>query len=517
MKKHAMRALALVMAVLLCAASLVGCAAMNNPLLYLKRNLTEGIGKSLGGELISFLFTALGNGCLELDFDGTDLTGGLPEAAELKLWTNTAEHSIAAAGSVTLGGTVYDGSAWVNDDGLVMTSAAFFGSNNLGLDFLTLKNDLKTSIFANNSGTAYARPQISEDTAATVIGVKDAVFTLLNSSEKLNALVDEAVEAFLSELGELAYNRRYKEDGRTYVSLSVNNDALSRALRATRARLVSDRAFCRDVRSLAATLDALYAARDGIATHEYTTKVEYFISSEADIDVLCLKLDTAAPFVFTLDAAVRTFGSALEDMKCTYTVDGVQRLDAHLYLAEEGGISTLDVTLDGVTRALTYQVTKDSFRSFCVALSYEKRNAEGVVLRTDASLEADRRTDTYVLTLTQGESVRSFVGQYGLSDKQFKLSVTSATVNGEPKQIALSLSVSKQAQIPDVAEHINLISINTTRFAPIDERIRSTKEQLLASYGALELTPHAALSHFLTVLDLEEEIPPPPVEEPEEP
>lgn len=511
--KMAIRLTALLLALVLCVGTLAGCASVRKPLIFLKRSVIGTLEKSLGGELMTFLMAAVNHGCIELEIGENELTESLPQALSLKLWTDTENRRIAAQGNITLNGNTYDGALWVNETEAALSSATFLGSSNLGLDFTTLKNDLKTSIFSNNSGTAYARPEISEDSAATVTGFKDAMFSMLGSSDEVYKLFDEALEVFLSELTENASNSRYKQDGRTYVSLTVNNDALSRTLRATRARLVKDRSFCRGMRDLAATLDAMHTSQNGEVTNEYTTKLEYFISSEADMDVLCLKIDNAAPFTLQLDATVRNFGSALEGVKCVYTVDGTQKWDANLYLAQNDGVSSLTVTLDGVTRTLTYQVTKDSFKGFGAVISYEKRTADGVVLASTGALEADRRADTFVLTLVQGGQTRSFSGQYAFDKNCFSLKVNAAVVNGEAKKMALSLTVTKDADAPALPQYVNLATITTARYEPILERATSTKEQFLADWTVNGTTPYALLCDLFRVLDLEEETPPPPAEE----
>jgi hypothetical protein len=97
-----------------------------------------------------------------------------------------------------------------------------------------------------------------------VTAFKDAVFQLLASVDGTEELFEQALDCFLEKLTENATNTRYKEDGRTYVTLSVDNDALSRSLRETRADLVKDRAFCRELRELAKTMDAIRTAEDGV-------------------------------------------------------------------------------------------------------------------------------------------------------------------------------------------------------------------------------------------------------------
>ncbi len=505
------RMLAFSLALVLCLCSLGGCASANKPLKYLKNSAEQTLSQNLLGELLAFLLEVVQEGSVALEFGGTDVVQGLPESAELKLFLDAEARKIVADGSLSLEGTVYDASLWVTDLEAILSSASFLGSTTVGVDFTTLQNDLKTSIFANNSGTVYARPDVSDATATSVIALKDGIFTMLDSSEELLELADEALEIFLAQLTEYAFSNFYKKDGRTYVSLSVNNDALSRALRATRAEVVKDRSFCRELREYAKTLDAIRAAKEGVVTNEYSTKLEYFISSEADIDAICLKIDNAEPFVLELDATVHTYGRRIEEVKCAFTQGDVRRLDARLYLAEREGVSSLAVTFDGVHRELTYQVTKDSFRYFGAELTYKKSVADAELLYVTGSLSADRREDTYSLTLRKGESTRTFGGKYSFDDEVLSLSVDQCVVDGESKRLMLSLIITKEDEIPQKKSYVNVVSMEAPRYEPIGERFTQTREAFLASFERTQLTPYTALVNALNILGMEEEIPPPPV------
>ena len=59
MRKNAIRGLCLILALLLSLGTLVGCAALRNPLTTLKKNIIKNIDESLGGELLGFLFDDL--------------------------------------------------------------------------------------------------------------------------------------------------------------------------------------------------------------------------------------------------------------------------------------------------------------------------------------------------------------------------------------------------------------------------------------------------------------------------
>ena len=159
---------ALLLALLLLLGTLVGCGGYLDPLGYLKDAAEKTLKQTLVGEVLALLLGVSDKGSLAVDFGGTDLVQGLPEAAQLKLWIDAEDRKLAANGTMTLKGQQYDLAAYLNETEMAVNSAAFLGSNTLGVDFLTLKDDLKTSIFSNNSGTAFANPAISAASAERV-------------------------------------------------------------------------------------------------------------------------------------------------------------------------------------------------------------------------------------------------------------------------------------------------------------------------------------------------------------
>ena len=509
--------LALTLALVILLGTLSGCAALSRPLPYLKKSVYATVKSTLPGRLLAFVVDTADKGSIALDFGGTDLVDGLPQSAALKVWLNADGRKIAADGTLTAGDTVYDGRFWMNDTVAVASSAAFFGSNTLGVNFNTLRRDLETSIFSNNSGTDYARSDISAATTAdAAIDFKNGVFDLLASLEDTPDLAERALDVFLSKLADNAELNAYREGGRYIISLSINNAALSRTLRDTHAKLTKNRGFCNALRKRAAILDDLRAARDGVVTNEYSTKLEYFLTGKSDIEEICAKIDGLAPFTFDLNATVRTLGKSLEKLRVAYTVENERRMEAAVVLAKDGEPNIFTFTLDGVTRTLTYQTRVDTFRTYSATLLYQKRAEGETLLSVSGTLAANRRDKTYALALTQEGDTREFCGRYDFGKKVFSLSVDSCTVNGEARKLSLSLALTRSEATPEVPAYSNLVTLDAARYAPIDERVSATKESFDAAREGIAFTPYAALADLLTVLGLTDEIPPPPSNEGEE-
>ena len=498
--KRKLRILSFLMALLLLLSAFGGCARYVAPLGYLKDATEKTVKNAFAGEVFALLFDISNKGSVSVEFGGTDLVQNLPESAELKLWLDAADRKLAADGKMTLAGQQYDLSVYLNENEMAVVSAAFLGSNTLGVDFLTLKDDLKTSIFSNNSGTVFSNPTVSSASADRVEQIKKSFFKMIAYNEKTVDFADEVIEVFLDELTSYAANSRYKEGGYTHITLTVNNDSLARALRATRARLVKDRSFCKYLNDLAAALDDMLSAAQGVTSTEYTTKVKYFLSNEDDINRLCQRIDDAEPFTVQLKAAVKSFGMMLSDVDISFTQSDVTRFGAVLHL-EENALSA-EVTLDGVARKLTYEVKEDGFRTYRAAFSYQLSSPTAEI---KGELLANKRDGSYSLCLTRGEERRVFAGNYDFDSNAMMLSVDRATINGEEKRISLKITLTADEAVPMTPSYVNVAAMDVTRFTPIYERATKTREQLLADWEAKALRKNGALYDLFTAIGLPEE------------
>ena len=495
--------LALFMALLFLLSTLCSCTGYMDPLGYLKDATSKTFKSTFAGELLALLLEVSDEGMLSVEFGGTDLVQGLPEAAELTMWLDRDERKLAASGALKLDGITYDAAAYLNENELALDSSAFLGSNTVGVNFLTLKEDLKTSIFSNNSGTVFSDPTISTASAERVEQAKKNLFKLLAYNEKTLNFADEVVEVFLDELTSYATNVRYKKDGYTHITLEINNDSLARALRATRAHLVKDHSFCKYLNDLASMLDAMASAKEGVTSTEYSARVKHFLSNEEDINTLCQQIDDAEPFVLQIKAAIKSFGMALEDVSLSFTQSGVSRLEAAVHLVEDE--FSVSLTLDGVARKLSWAVKENKFRNYRAEVSYQRSDAEASV-EIIGELLANKRDGSYTLTLEKGEQTRIFGGKYGFDSEKMMLSVDTASINGEQKQLSLKLTLNTGETVPVTPTYVNVVTMDVTRYTPIFER--SMKARLLWEDWKLNgPKPYDVIGDVLTAIGLPEEIP----------
>lgn len=511
--KLGLRITALMLVLLLIAGTCLSCASTSEPLNYLKEALENTLRERFGGELLSALSEATDGGMIALRFGGLhhSLQETPLEEAELQLWLNRSELTAAAAGSMTVNGTQYDGQLFFDRYALVASSDAFFGSTDLGIDFQTLSGDLKKSIFRNNSGTEYMIPWLGETAARDIAALKDGFFTVFGSMEEWYFLADEMADLFLEHLTDHFSGDWYYEDGRLHISALINNHSVSRALRAMYEDVVSDSDFCRALRKIAATRDAMESAKVGNGTKitDWTVRIENFLSTNVAINQWCAEVDNAPhPFELSLEAAIRSTSDVIETATVSLDVDRANVFSLGLDLrADETNVITF--VKDGTLRTLCYTVTEDSLRYYNADLSYQKADAAtgAQSLYVTGALRADRRTDAYSLALTKGVQVRVFEGTFDKMIDGYSFSVDTLTVNGGKYNCAFSLLIDVDAD-PDEApaDYKNFFNISHAEYRPIHRRAKTTLDKLKADWGETPVGPKAAWDRLLKLVGLDEEI-----------
>ncbi len=494
--KRMLRAVALLLSVLLALTSFVGCSAWNDPLSYLKNCIEDALTDSLGGVMTSYLLDAAEHGSIAVEFGGTDLVEGLPDAATLRLWLNAKDAEIAADGKLTVGGKTYDALLYLDEEEIVMTSKVLFGSTTLGLDLDTLERDLRTSIFSKNSSSAYANPNVSEESADRVSGVVNSIFSTLGATKARRELSDEMLDVFVRQLAEHATVERVRERGRSYITVSVDNDALSRALRGTWKELAGDKDFCREVRAWGATMDELYTAMEGATVNRYSADVEHFLTNEQTINELCLGIDTALPFLVTLNAEIKNAGDRIESLGLSYDVASARICDVDLTLGGVKEDSVLHLDLLGTSHTLTYRMAKDTLRTYSADISYSATVGGVVTNKVDGALTFAKGDRRFTLSLDVDGEAYAITGSMDMDRKRLLVAVDGVTVRGEEKNLALSLEVCRWDKMPNAPEdYVNLATISASRYAPIEAWLTEAGAELSAVWQ----NAHAALAKIFPV------------------
>ena len=505
--KFLSRAVAFSLALILLLSTLVGCAATVKPLNYVKDVLEKTVKKRFGGDLLELVPEVLQGGSVTLGYGGSDLYDTPLEAGEATLYFDLAEQRLVAITKATVGGKTYDGKLFFNEDELVLSSTALFGSTDLGVFFDSLKKDFEGSIFGNHSGNKYSRPEIGTDAADKAVGLKNGLLSLYASIEDLATLSDEIADEFLEILTDYAPHSRYAEKGTIYITATVDNTVLSRTLRDLRARLIKDKKFCRELRELAALKDRIASINSGIAETEWSDKVEEFIASDIGVNELCNKIDASPAFTVVLDCAVDRSARVLEYGTLTYTVDGVQTMAFHADLTEKNS-NMLSLTYGGAVRTLSYRVEKNGLNRYAAVMNYKKCSDAGEeLLHVSGELAADRKADEFTLSLCRGEETRTFSGHFDKKIDGFEVSVDAATVNGEARRLSMSLAVKVGDEAESSPDCTNLVTITEAQLDPIAARAVAARDAFKAAWGDVKLDVYEALSCFLTIAGVPEEIP----------
>ena len=480
MKKFS-RILSLILACVLLLLCLSGCAATKRPLCYVKNAVVRSLRQGFGGDLLGLLTAVTDGGSAELVFGGTDAFDTALQSGSATLYFSDAKSAVAASTQLTLFDRTYDAQLWLSEKTVVMSSAAFFGSNVLGADLDSLADDLKNSIFRNNSGTAFARPKIGDDTANAVNAWIEGVFSLYGSRLDFLELLDEHFEDFLKYVTEYAPYTAYSEKGQYYIGVTVNNVTLSSALRRSWQDAVGNRGFCRKMRELAATRDAMDTAAKGFVVTDATNKVEAWLTNNAEIEALCTKIDNGTPFTFALNATVRKLTGRLTSINVDY-----QSAEKHRgFSLDLSGdrIVVVGLILDGVARTLIVETQKNTGRAFEASFTYSR--TEGEVKRDwQGSLSYNAKEGTYLCNMSEGGIARSFFGRFACDRNELLFAVDGMTVGESARRLQLSLSLKAKAKLPPTPDYTALPLITEARYAPIDERAKGELAAFKAAFAA---------------------------------
>ena len=492
--KYIIRGLSVFLIVAMLLGSLVGCTSQRKPLIYVKSAIERSFEKSLGGEIASLLTEVFSAGSVSASFQGDGAPGGVT-AVTAALYFDAAQHKVASNTAIVCGDHTFDAKLWLSGDHVILASNAFLGSTTLGVDLKTLEADLEHSIFRNNSGTAYAVPEISEGTADAVLTLVEGFFSLYTAADDLSALLDKHAESFLRYLTDHARYTRYSEGGRVYVHLEVDNSALSRALRDTWTKATGDKKLCRRLREVAKTRDAMQSAAEGVVSTAWTNVVENWIVNSAEIEALCAKIDAADPFVFELNASVKKLTGTLLTLDAAYR-SGETEISTSLDLTKKDALH-FTLLFGGVTRDFTLNTVKDSFSTYEATFAYLQTNANGENRTWQGSVALDKKQDSYVLNLTQGDRTRSISGEFRCDKKGVSLSVDRVTEGEQKLNFSCFFAIKPKEELPAAPQYVNLPTVAEQRIDPVATRVKETREAFHAAFDEEAFTYHGVINCLL--------------------
>lgn len=499
--KYTIRILSLLLVLCLLVVPLGGCTYKKRPLAYLKSSIERTLEQSLVGEMASLLFEALQEGSLDLSLSSDKELGGA-SALDLALYFDADKEQIMADTALLVGEKSYDAKLWFSSRQAVLTSTAFLGSTTLGASFETLKEDIAHSIFRNNSGTAYAVPEINESSAAAVLTWVEGFYALFGAFEDMPELLDEYINIFLKYLTQYANYTRYTENGRVKIYLSVDNSMLSRALRDTWAKAVKDKALARRVREVAKTRDAMQSAIDGVVSTEWTNKTEAWLLNNAEIEALCARIDAAKPFTFQMNATVKRLTGKLLYFDFTHTA-GDEVTAFSLDLSEKKMLET-SLLFEGVKRSLTVHTSEDNWRTYVADYTYTVAQGESSPDIWQGEFSLNEKTDIFTLTIGKNGATKTVNGTFYCDSDACSLSIDKVKTGEVETNFRLALTVKAEASAPEAPQYVNLPTVTEQRIDPVAKRAREAYAAFLEEFDRSAITSEAVIAYLLAPFAFEE-------------
>lgn len=512
--KRTIRLIALLLALVLFGGTLAGCAAVRKPFNYLKRTIEKTIERRLGGQFLELIGEALEGGSIEATYGGSDLYETPLESGTLKAYFDSDKQKLHFTGAVSVGGEQYDGRVFLTAEEFAVASDAFLGSNRYGARFseLTVEN-VKKSFFHNSYGGKDTDNPLRQEWFDDSVGqdmntLKSNLFGAYTTLDDLGEAADEILEIFLQALADYAPHHRYSEKGVIYLTATIDNVALSHALRATREQIVRDRSICKELRRVAALEDSTQSVLRGETVNERTIWVENFLSSPNTMDDIRARIENELqPFSLTLDVAVGRFSGMIRTATVGLKVEQAERFTFSMDLSDKS-VCTFSLTQNGVKRALTYRTVKDAARYYHAEACYAKTDADGnALLAATATLKADRRQDAFTLTLRKGEQERVLNGSFDKQADAFSFAVNEAVQDGTAHKLSFSLCIKEKDRMPEMIEYTPFYEERSTYYLDnVYPRIERKKQSLVDAWGDAPANADGIRSFLLTVLWLEEEI-----------
>ncbi|MBR2312284.1 MAG: hypothetical protein IKA46_03235 [Clostridia bacterium] len=499
--KYTIRILSFFLALCLLVVPLGGCAYHKRPLAYLKSSAERTFKQSLLGEVASLLLDAFEEGSLDLSLSSDSDLGGA-KVLDLALYFDADGEQIMADTALLVGEKSYDAKLWFSSREAVLSSTAFLGSTTLGANFETLKQDIAHSIFRNNSGTAYAVPEINESSATAVLTWVEGFYALFGAFEDMPELLDEYIDVFLKYLTQYASYTRYTENGRVKIYLSVDNSMLSRALRDTWAKAAKDKTLARRVREVAKTRDAMQSAIDGVVSTEWSNKVEAWLLNNAEIEALCARIDAAEPFTVEMNATVKRLTGKLLYVDFTYTAgDDVTAFSLDLSEKDAFDVSLL---LDGVKRSLTVHVVDSAWRTVAADYTYKVEQGENSPHVWQGTFHLNEKTDIFTLTIGKNGVTKTVSGTFYCDSDACSLMIDKVKTGETENNFRLALTIKAEASAPKVPQYVNLPTVTEQRIDPVAKRAREAYTAFLEEFDRSAITYEAVMAYLLAPFAFEE-------------
>lgn len=408
-----------------------------------------------------------------LSMEGTDISG------KLALDTNQLLLGVLAA-MASEGETLMDGAAYLSAQALAVDSMLLGGA--FGIDLTTIAQNLPSSIFAPNSGSAYA---LDEDTYQQVMDVLTG--KAIEQVQAPAAMDTSAVEEAAAVLME-AYSG-IPEQVMALMTIESSNTSViinSKPVQVQQIRCTADGDTSVSIVQmlLQPTIDS--------------TQVQDALATLIDASAASSQQDLGATGAEIVQALVQEFPAELEQARqklvesgfsatsyACITADTQMPVKFALEVTSEGSTMALNLlasdTLDyfafqlvengQVTAALEFHVQENSENALVLRFSVQEEGTETAAL----GFELDKAGHAFLLSATADGETHSLSGFYTISEGLFSLTVDKLDGQDFGGTITLNLRSNDTIALPAFTE---VSTMSEEEFTALVETVTAVAESL---------------------------------------
>lgn len=411
-------------------------------------------------------------------------TNGIDISGKLALDTN--QLLLGALAAITSEGqTVMDGAAYLSAQALAVDSMLLGGA--FGIDLATIAQNLPDSIFAPDSGSAYALDeatyqqimdllsgkaieQVQAPADMDTTAVEEAVAVLVEAYSGIPEQVMALMTIESSNASVIINNKpiqvqqiRCTADGDTSVSITqlllqpaIENPQVQDAL-----AVLIDFFATSSQQDLGATGEEIVQAMVQELPAELEQARQELVESGFSVtSVVCVTADTQMPVKFALEM----------------TAEG-SKLDVNLLMSDTLDFFRFELVEDGeVTQALEFQIPENSENALVLHFSVQENGTETAAL----GFELNKAGHAFLLSATADGETHSMSGIYTLSDTLFSATLDKMDGQEFGGTITLNLRSDDAVALPGFTE---IATMSEEEFTALVQTATQAAESLSQMFG----------------------------------
>lgn len=403
-----------------------------------------------------------------------------------KVAFSPADAALLMGANMLSGGQSFAGiNAYVSATALVLESP--FLKEVYGVEFATLAENLKTSIFAPDSGSQFALDEDTFQQLQSILNGEGIQLEAPASDTDSQALVEALTTlgtAYIQAITDLAPTLPIETKAGT---VDVNGKAVSATVTNVTAdtdTVISTMNYLVDVveedeavqSALAAVIDAFGASQEEAPEHTGAEYVQAVVENPEDFkQALQEDLENTS---INIQCTVATNEDALVQFALEMSID--ESAVQFNLLTDSADYLLVELGSDGDTVALTFTRQQDDAQALSFRVAVLENNAEAAAL----AYTQDKENQTFQVALEEpsGENV-TFGGTYTIAEDSFTLTVN--TLNGEDLGMTLSLILRSNDTVT-VPAYTELTKLDETEFASVIQALQTGMNLITSMLGQSE-------------------------------